>query len=43
MKWSSAHRRFDPIEAQWFEVLKLWHGLLATPGKAEPAEWITAR
>ncbi|WP_432560829.1 phosphotransferase enzyme family protein [Kineococcus sp. SYSU DK003] len=35
-------RPLDPAEAHWYEVLDLWHGLLAVPGPDDPAGWAAA-
>lgn len=35
-------RGLSPAEERWFEVLVLWHGLMAIPGEEDPAGWASA-
>jgi Ser/Thr protein kinase RdoA (MazF antagonist) len=35
-------RPLSPAEAQWLEILLLWHGLAAVPAPNDPAGWASA-
>ncbi|GAB2482048.1 phosphotransferase [Promicromonospora xylanilytica] len=35
-------RPLSPAEARWFEILVVWQGLHAIPGKDDPAGWASA-
>ena len=35
-------RPLSPAEARWFEIIVLWHGILAIPGEHDPAGWASA-
>jgi Ser/Thr protein kinase RdoA (MazF antagonist) len=34
-------RPLQPVEARWWEVLVLWHGVMAVPGRDDPHGWAT--